>query len=267
MKRPFKWLSILLALALLAGCGDAGNYVKENYSLIDVTGQGKSSAKVYEVEGKDVPTVANELAAEEPPKEQSKESLDQMFLVYDNKIINVQKNPENEANTLVEIDSMEYARSTYDPSFLEGYVTATVLQSLFGGGWSSGSRGTDYRGYTSSKRYDDYGKYQTAPKTGQVKPAPATTQPAPTTSDRKGSFTTKPTTPSTTPTTPKTTPAAPSTSTKTPAATAPSTKAPTTSKGSTSTRKSDGSTPTYKKPSSSGSKPSTSSRSGSFKKK
>ncbi|TVY08248.1 DUF4247 domain-containing protein [Paenibacillus cremeus] len=247
MNKVYKWLAIVLVFALLVGCGDAGNYIKDNYSLIDVQGTGKSTAKIYSVEGKDVPTVAHELAANEKPKETSKESTDKMFLVYDNKIIQVQKDPNNEANTLVELDSVQYAKDNYDSSFLQGYLTASILQSIFGGSWFNNHRGGgyDYRGYTSSPRYDDYGRYQTAPSSG-TKPTPAPTTQQPSTSDRKGSFTTTPSNPNTS--TPST---SPSTS-KTP---------------DTNTRKSDGSTPTYKSPSSSSSKPSTSTRSGSFKRK
>jgi hypothetical protein len=238
-KRSLQWLAILLVFTLLAGCGDASNYIKDNYSLVDVQGQGKSSAKVYAVEGKDVPTVANELADNEKPKEKSKESKDQMFLVYDNKIVNIQKDPKSESNTLVELDSIEYAKQNYDSSFLQGFVTASILQSILGGGWFNSNRGGyDYRGYTSSKRYDDYGKFQTpsTPSAGSGAATPA--KPTPTTTDRKGSFGT---TPSTT---------------------------PNSGSSSSNIRKNDGSTPTTKAPSSSsGSKPSTSTRSGSFKRK
>ncbi|MGG2201820.1 YitT family protein, partial [Paenibacillus validus] len=66
-----------------------------------------------------------------------------------------------------------------------------------GGGWFNSHRGYDYRGYTSSKRYDDYGKYQTAPYPSASAPAKTPAQTAPSTSDRKGSFTTTPTKPST----------------------------------------------------------------------
>ncbi|MCZ8512077.1 DUF4247 domain-containing protein [Paenibacillus filicis] len=242
MNKPLKWICIVLVLALLAGCGDAGNYIKQNYSLVDVTGQGKSMAKVYQVEGKDVPSVAKELAAQEKPKETSKESTDRMFLVYDNKVINVQKDPNHESSTLVEIDTIQYAKENYDSSFLQGYITASLLQSLFGGGWFNSHRGGgyDYRGYTSSPRYDDYGKYQTAPKTPGGSTAAPPSQQAPSTSDRSGSFT------------------KPGTSTTPPS-----------SDSSGSIRRGDGSTPTYKPPSTSGgsSKPSTTPRSGSFKRK
>lgn len=240
-KRAIQWLSILLVFTLLVGCGNAGNYIKQNYSLVDVQGQGKSTAKIYSVEGKNVPTVAKELSNNEKPKEVSKESEDQMFLVYDDKIINLQKDPKNSSNTLVELDTIEYAKQNYDSSFLQGYIAASLLQSLFGGGWFNNNRGSgyDYRGYTSTKRYDDYGKYQSpssSPGSGTAT-SPSTTPP--TTTQRKGSF-----------------------------GTSPSTTPPSSSSGVD--RKADGSTPTYKTPSTSSgstSKPGTSQRSGSFKRK
>lgn len=241
-KRSFKWLAMLLVFALLTACGNAGNYIKDNYSLIDVQGQGKSTAKIYSVEGKDVPTVAKEIAGNEKPKETSKESADQMFLVYDNKIINLQKDPNNASNTLVELDSIEYAKQNYDSSFLQGYVAASLLQSLFGGGWFNSNRGSsDYRGYTGTQRYDDYGKNQASPNSSTSKSGSSTT--APSTTERKGSF-----------------------STGSKATTPPSSSG--SSSSSSNIRKNDGSSPTYKAPSSSSkSSPSTSTRSGSFKRK
>lgn len=167
----------LLVVALIAGCSNASSYVKDNYPLVNVQGKGKDSAKIYSAEGKDVPTVANELADKEKPKEHSKESSDQMFLVYQDKIINIQKDPENAKNSLIEIDTIEYAKDHYDSSFLQGYLTATLLQSLFGGGWFNNRNShTDYKGYTTSKSYTD-----NRPNTSNIDKKP-------TTSDRTGFF-------------------------------------------------------------------------------
>lgn len=277
-KRHISWIAIVLVFVvifvMLSGCSDASNYVKDNYSLVDVQGQGKNTAKVYSVEGKDVPTVAGELSVQETPKEKSKESKEQMFLVYTSKIINIQKDPSKENNTLVEVDSIEYAKKNYDSSFLQGYIAASILQQLLGSSWLNGNRnGSEYKGYTTTQRYDDYGKYQQpAPKTTE----PAKSTPAPTTTNRQGSFgvapsTTAPATGSSTapkPTTPTTTDTkgsfgtTPSTTTKPPASSSSS------SSSTSNIRKNDGSTPVYKAPSSSSSsKPSTSTRSGSFKKR
>ncbi|MDR6548910.1 DUF4247 domain-containing protein [Paenibacillus qinlingensis] len=229
MKRWTSWLSFVLIIALLTACGaDAGRYIKDEYPLVSVDGKGSNMSKVYAVEGKNVPTVANELAAKETPKEKSKESEDQMFLVYKDKVINIQKDPSDSKNTLVQLDSIEYAKSHYDSSFLQGYLTATLLQSLFGGGWNSNKGSSyDYRGYTKTPTYKA-GTGTTTPSTGTSK------ETKPTTSDRTGGFTSGAANPS--------------------------------SGSSSTTRKNDGST-TNKVTKPSTSKPSTTKKTGSFKRR
>lgn len=230
MKKWASWLSFVVIIALLTACGaDAGRYIKDEYPLVSVDGKGSNMSKVYSVEGKNVPTVATEIAAKEKPKEKSKESEDQMFLVYQDKVINIQKDPSENKNTLVEIDSIEYAKSHYDSSFLQGYLTATLLQSLFGGGWSNNKGSYDYRGYTKTPSYNaTKGTTTTTPATGSTK------ETKPTTSDRTGSFTSGAANPS--------------------------------SGSSSTTRKNDGSTPNkVTKPTTS--KPSTTKKTGSFKRR
>lgn len=229
MKRWTSWLSFVLIIALLTGCGaDAVRYIKDEYPLVSVEGKGTNLSKVYLVEGKNVPAVATELAAKESPKEKSKESEDQMFLVYSDKVINIQKDPSESKNTLVQVDSIEYAKTHYDSSFLQGYLTATLLQSLFGGNWFNNKGSYDYRGYTRTPTYNAGNGNATAPTTDTSKDK------KPTTSDRTGTFKSGTANPSS---------------------------------GSSSTaRKNDGSTPNkVTKPSTS--KPSTSKKTGSFKRR
>jgi len=182
MKRWSSWLSWLLIFALLTGCASVGSYVKEQYPLIDVQGKGKDAARIYLAENKDVPTVAKELAQQQRPIEQSEVATDQMFLVYNNQIIHLQQDPDNEANTRIEFNSIEYAQKNYDISFLEAYLAASLLQSLFG----------DYDHSYPSRGPADSGGI--AGSSGPSKKSPAqdnhsTTKPD--TSDRKGTFTTK----------------------------------------------------------------------------
>jgi hypothetical protein len=230
VKRWTSWVSFLLIIALLTACGaDAGRYIKDQYPLVSVDGKGSNLSKVYLVENKSVPAVATELAAKESPKEKSKESDDQMFLVYNDKVINVQKDPSDSKNTLVQIDSIEYAKSHYDSSFLQGYLTATLLQSLFGGGWFNNKRPyDDYRGYTRTPTYNAGSGKATTPTTD------VSNDKKPTTSDRTGSFKSGTGTPN--------------------------------SGSSSTTRKNDGST-TNKVTKPSTSSPSTSKKTGSFKRR
>lgn len=179
----------LVAFAIIVffaftGSGNASGYVKDHYPLVDVQGAGKENAKVYAVSGKTVPTVANEIASKETPKEKSKENEDRMFLLYDDKVINVQKDPANEGSTLVEIDSISYAKSHYDSSFLNGYLTASLVHTLLGSlgdalSGSSGS-GTGYGGYNTTD----------APRNTQAT-APPKAKDTPSTTDRTGTFKSK----------------------------------------------------------------------------
>jgi hypothetical protein len=181
MKRWSGWLACLLIFSLLLGCANASSYIQQNYPLVDVQGNGKNNAKVYSAENKDVPAVAKELADKETPKEISKASADKMFLIYNDKVINIQKDPANGKNSLVEIDSIQYAKENYGSSFLQGYLTATILQSIFGGGWFNNSHPSDYRGYSSTPAASSAARNQS---TVSDKNKPAT-------SDRTGTFSSK----------------------------------------------------------------------------
>lgn len=240
MKKWTAWVAFVLIISLLTACGDAGKYVKDQYPLVSVDGKGSNLQKVYSVEGKNVPAVAAELAAQETPKEKSKESEDQMFLLYNDKVINVQKDPKDSNNTLVEVDSIQYAKEHYDSSFLQGFLTAALLQSVMGGGWFNSHRDYDYRGYTRTPTYSSGGGTTANPPTTDSSKAKQ-----PTTSDRTGSF---------------------KTGTGSSGSTSGVNTGGANSGSSSTTRKNDGSTQNkVTKPS--GSKPSTSTRSGSFKRR
>lgn len=264
------WVSMLLAIALMTGCSNAANYVKDSYPLVDMDGKGKAAAKVYEAEGKAVPEVAKDIAAQEKPKETSKEDLEQMFLVYDNRIVNLQKSPDNPSNTLIEIDTIEYAKSHYDSSFLQGYVTASLIQSIFGNSWWNSSTRTAAPSTPSYKGYSYGSKSSTTTQTSS-----STDDKKPTTTDRTGSFTSKGSTSSgsaaagTGATSSGSAGASGSVSSGSSGSSSSSGKtgswSTSSSSSSSSVRKNDGSTPSIK--SKSTSKPSTSSRSGSFSSK
>lgn len=220
----YKWIAVLMVFTLLVGCSNVGDYVKDNYSLVKADGKGNNMSKVYSVEGKKVPEVSKELANKEKPKEMSKESDDQMFLLYKDQVINVQKDPENANNTLVEMNTIEYAKQHYDSSFLQTFLTAAALQSVLGGGWFNSHSNSNYKGYSSTPQQQNSGS--------------TNKKDTPSTSDRKGSFDTgKKNTES-------------------------SIKSGRNESSSSSSRKNDGSAPKVK--SDTGSKPGTSGRSGSF---
>ena len=73
----------------------------------------------------------------------SKEDENQMFLVYSDKIYNLQKDKEKPSDTLIEISNKEFVRQNYQPSFLAG-IWEVLLNDIFGSRKSSYG---DYRIY------------------------------------------------------------------------------------------------------------------------
>ncbi|RUS49160.1 DUF4247 domain-containing protein [Cohnella sp. AR92] len=183
--RRRKWtswihLSVILALVvtLLSACGTVN--VEESYPLESVNGSGSTTSYVYRAAGQTVPEVAAELAAKQKPQQQSPEDEERMFLVYSDQVIHVQKDESHPEDTLIEVDSKDYVRQNYSPSFLEGYLLASFIGSLFDS-VPSRSYG-DYRGYGSqTTKPPKTGTYR-APTASDTKAAP------PMTVTRKGSI-------------------------------------------------------------------------------
>lgn len=150
--RSFLPIKILLVLSflvsLLSGCG-APN-VRDTYPLESVNRESGAESFVYRAEGKSVPEVAQELMAAQAPDQASPEDDERMFLVYGDEFYHLQQDPDQPSDTLIEIDTKEYVRNNYNPSFLQGYLTAVLLSDLFD---SMGRSGGQYRGYTQKDVY------------------------------------------------------------------------------------------------------------------
>ncbi|WP_027094323.1 DUF4247 domain-containing protein [Cohnella thermotolerans] len=174
-------LTVILALVvtLLSACGSLN--VEETYPLESVNKDGNQTSYVYRAAGETVPEVAKELADKKKPQQQSKEDPDHMFLVYSDQIIHVQKDEKNPEDSLIEVDSKEYVRQNYSPSFLEGYLLASLIGSLFDSSRPSGGYG-DYRGYGSLDSHPPAKGSYHAPTSSDMKTAP------PMTVQKKGSI-------------------------------------------------------------------------------
>lgn len=69
---------------------------------------------MYRAANRSVPEVAKELINEREPQQASKEDENQMFLVYSDKIYNLQKDKEKPSDTLIEISNKEFVRQNYN---------------------------------------------------------------------------------------------------------------------------------------------------------
>ncbi|CAI6053556.1 hypothetical protein PAECIP112173_01490 [Paenibacillus sp. JJ-100] len=173
-------LVLSLVMSLLSACGVAPS-VQDTYPLESVSGSGQSTSYVYRAADRTVPEVATELSDQRKPDQISAESTERMFLVYQDQYYHLQQDPDKPEDTLVEVDSKEYVRQNYSSSFLQGYLTATLIGSLFDslGGGGSGN----YRGYTERDTYKPKAGSYRAPTSNDKKLAP------PLTVERKGSIT------------------------------------------------------------------------------
>nr|WP_154893836.1 DUF4247 domain-containing protein [Paenibacillus xylanexedens] len=172
-------LVLSLVMSLLSACGMPS--VQDTYPLESVSGSGNTTSYVYRAADRSVPEVAQELSEQRKPDQISAENEERMFLVYQDQYYHLQQDPNKKEDTLIEVDSKEYVRQNYDSSFLQGYLTATLIGNLFDSFGGSGYG--KYRGYTDRDTYKpNQGTYR-APTSNDKKVAP------PITVDRKGSIT------------------------------------------------------------------------------
>lgn len=164
MKRLFKSLKLFLAVALVvalvttlvSGCGSTA--LSESYPLESVTQNGAESSRVYRSENKTVPQMAQELAEQRKPQEISKEDSERMFLIYSDELYHLQRDSQKPSDTLIEVDSKEFVRQNYNPSFLEGYMLASLVNNLFD---TNKRYAGNYRGYSSKDTHKPNVAYRT----------------------------------------------------------------------------------------------------------
>jgi len=171
------WLKLLLALAVAssaAGCG--GGRATVQYPLESVSDTGAGRSFVYRAAGRSVPDVARELIASDRPQQVSPENPERMFLVYPDRLVHLQRDPNRPADTLIEISDRAFVQQQYDVSFLQMYLLAEALDELFD---AAKPKIGHYRGYTERDVYRPTTVYR-APTDADRKAAP------PLTVDRKG---------------------------------------------------------------------------------
>jgi hypothetical protein len=173
MRKWTRLVAVMLVVSVfLAGCGqNADSFIKNNYQLVDVQGSGNNAQKVYRAPNSKVPDVANTIADQDKPDEVSAKSDERMFLVYGDRVVHVQQDPQKKEDVLVEVDTKEFVRQNYDPSFLEGFLAASLISSMFGSNWRSHPK-TGYSGYGDYKYRDPRtSPGYTVPKTPYTNPS------------------------------------------------------------------------------------------------
>ena len=136
---------------LLSGCGQTvAEYIAANYSLIDAQGNTSSGMqKVYRAKGMSISQVTDKISSKQAPKEKSEVIDDKAVLVYSDNIITVKKDDNNDQDSLVYVSSYQFVQNNTDSGFWKGYLTATILDKVFG---SFGNRAPPQT-YTGNSKY------------------------------------------------------------------------------------------------------------------
>ena len=147
--------------------------MSQQYPLVSVNRDGSQTSYVYRAANDTVPDVAARLSNQRKPQQMSETDPDHMFLVYSNEWYHLQRDADKPSDTLIEVDSKDFVRRNYNPSFLEGYVAASLIGHLFD---SIGNYGK-YRGYTGRNVYKPSDGSYRAPTQNDQKAAPPLTVP------------------------------------------------------------------------------------------
>lgn len=167
---PREWVKLIKLLlipaiflmAMAGGNDKIAPDVSEVYALESVSAaDGGQSSRVYRVENKTVPEVAQELVEQEKPEEMSAEDTQHMFLVYSDAWYHLQQDTEKPTDTLIQVDTKEFVKENYESSFLKAYFVASVLSDILDG---MSDHGGSYRGYSSKDVNKPGGKYSTPDK-------------------------------------------------------------------------------------------------------
>lgn len=164
-------LAVTLVASILAGCSGQPS-VNGGYPLISVSKNGNQDSYIYQASKQTVPEVAKKLSAQKKPEQISKNDSQQMFLVYPDELYDIQKDKKNPQNTLIEVSNKAFVHNNYSSSFLQGYLSAVLLDHLF---QLSKSTIGNYRGYTSGKTVQPAAKYR-PPTTQEKKIVPPITK-------------------------------------------------------------------------------------------
>ncbi|PAQ14598.1 hypothetical protein CD798_09920 [Bacillaceae bacterium SAOS 7] len=147
MKKRMFLLTVLFAalIGVLSGCGNSNveEYISEQYPLVDVVQSPSSendNSYIYQAENQSVPEVAEELIGVEQPEEIGEYVNDKQVLIYDNHLIILTKDPNNDANSLIEVATEGFVRDYYRPGFFQGMLIGHVLTDMFGKNWDNKQR-------------------------------------------------------------------------------------------------------------------------------
>ncbi len=133
----------------MTGCTSSNDVVSRNYELENVMeDNANNESYIYRAEAAAVPEVAETIQQDSEPVETSAEDDERMFLVYEDRTIQVMEDPEQPQDSLVEVSEKEFVKNNYSPSLLETYAIYRIIRGLYNMG--NQDRDREYQGYVTT---------------------------------------------------------------------------------------------------------------------
>ncbi|MDQ0299330.1 hypothetical protein J2S78_001750 [Salibacterium salarium] len=142
-------IGFIVTAVLLTGCIPSGDFIADTYDLENVMeDDANNESYVYRAAGETVPEVAQTIQGEDEPEDISEEDEERMFLAYEDRLVQVMEDPEEQQDTLVEVSEKEFVENNYSPSMLETYAMFRIIGDLYNMGNQNRDRG--YEGYVGT---------------------------------------------------------------------------------------------------------------------
>lgn len=135
MKKLAGFVLVTAFVLLVSACGitkDIQEIVADRYQLEDVVESSVDKgdvSRIYQAEGKDIPSVSSYLQEQIKPNEVSELKQGKQILVYDDYIVSLLEG-DDESNTLVEVATTGFVRDNYQPSFFDGLLAYYILDEI-----------------------------------------------------------------------------------------------------------------------------------------
>ncbi|MCP3030570.1 DUF4247 domain-containing protein [Halobacillus sp. A1] len=131
--------------------------IRDSFPLLDTVETNDGDSEIYMTQELTLPETAEQLEKKIDPEDISDREEGKQVLFYPNEFVILQESDEEPGLVFIEVASDEFVRNNYSPSFFQGLVAYSLLNSMLGSNnWASQR---ESRCQASGDCYGGYGMY------------------------------------------------------------------------------------------------------------
>ncbi|MFC7320322.1 DUF4247 domain-containing protein [Halobacillus campisalis] len=131
--------------------------IRDSFPLLDTVETDEGDSEIYMTQELTLPETAEQLENKINPEDISDREEGKQVLFYPNEFVILQESDEEPGLVLIEVASDEFVRNNYSPSFFQGLVAYSLLNSMLGSNNWASQRESSCR--ASGDCYGGYGMY------------------------------------------------------------------------------------------------------------